>query len=49
MFTQAGINEVELAREEQAKQWQSENREAIDAYNRRVEAEGVFSDDLRYF
>ena len=30
-------------------QWLDENREAIDAYNQRVEREGVFSDGLRSF
>ncbi len=32
-----------------AERWQAENREAIEAYNRRVEAQGVFSDGLRAF
>jgi len=32
-----------------AERWKEENREAIDAYNRRIEAEGVFSDGLRTF
>lgn len=29
--------------------WLAENREAIDAYNARVERDGVFSDGLRSF
>lgn len=29
--------------------WLAENREAIDAYNEHVEADGVFSDGLRGF
>jgi antitoxin CcdA len=29
--------------------WQEENRDAIEAYNRRIEAGGVFSDGLRGF
>jgi len=29
--------------------WQEENRDAIEAYNRRVETHGVFSDGLRSF
>ncbi|HXK48338.1 MAG TPA: type II toxin-antitoxin system CcdA family antitoxin [Deltaproteobacteria bacterium] len=29
--------------------WREENKEAIDAYNRRVETSGVFSDNLRSF
>lgn len=32
-----------------AERWVEENRAAIEAYNRRVEAEGVFSDGLRSF
>jgi antitoxin CcdA len=29
--------------------WKEENREAVEEYNRRVEAHGVFSDGLRQF
>lgn len=29
--------------------WREANKEAIDAYNRRVETSGVFSDNLRSF
>jgi antitoxin CcdA len=36
-------------RDAEAAQWRLENREAIDAYNEQVEAEGVFSDGLRTF
>jgi antitoxin CcdA len=32
-----------------AKQWQEENREAIEAYNELIERSGVFSDGLRTF
>lgn len=32
-----------------AERWIEENQAAIGAYNRRVEAEGVFSDGLRSF
>lgn len=32
-----------------AEQWQAENRGAMEAYNQRVEAQGVFSDGLRSF
>ena len=32
-----------------AERWAEENREAIGAYNRRIEAEGVFSDGRRSF
>jgi antitoxin CcdA len=31
------------------RQWQEENRKAIEEYNRRIEAHGVFSDGLRSF
>jgi antitoxin CcdA len=34
---------------EKRKRWQEENREAIDAYNKRVEEYGVFSDGARSF
>ena len=36
-------------REKLAKQWQDENREAIEAYNELIERSGVFSDGLRTF
>ncbi len=37
-------------RAELAKQWQEENREAIEAYNRMIEEDGyVFSDGVRTF
>jgi antitoxin CcdA len=34
---------------EKRKRWQEENREAIEAYNKRVEEYGVFSDGVRSF
>jgi len=40
---------VEMLLEEKRCQWKEKNKEAIDAYNRRVETSGVFSDDLRSF
>ena len=40
---------AELLREEKRQKWQEENREAIEDYNRRIEAVGVFSDGLRHF
>ena len=40
---------AELLREEKSRIWQEENREAIDDYNRRIEAEGTFSDGLKRF
>lgn len=40
---------AELLREEQGRRWKEENREAIEDYNRRIEAHGSFSDGLRRF
>ena len=35
--------------DEKRRAWREENREAIDAYNRHIEEQGVFSDGLRGF
>ncbi len=40
---------AEILREERRQNWQEENREAIEEYNRRIAARGVFSDGLRQF
>lgn len=40
---------VELLREEKCRFWQEENSEAINDYNARIEADGVFSDAVRRF
>jgi antitoxin CcdA len=40
---------VEMLLEEKRREWREENREAIEAYNRRIETGGVFSDGLRRF
>lgn len=40
---------VEMVIEEKRREWKEENRDAIEAYNRRIEAGGVFSDGLRRF
>ena len=40
---------VQLVREAEAKEWLATNRKAIDAYNARVERDGVWSDKLRGF
>lgn len=40
---------AEYLRESFRQSWVKENREAIDAYNRRIERNGVFSDGLRTF
>ncbi len=39
----------ELVREAGAKAWLAENRKAIDAYNERIDKQGVFSDGLRRY
>ena len=36
-------------REEEGKRWLEQNRKAIDAYNARVERDGLWSDGLRSF
>jgi antitoxin CcdA len=40
---------IEILLEAKRREWREENRDAIEAYNRRIEAEGVFSDGLRRF
>ncbi len=40
---------AELLREEMSRSWKEENQEAIEDYNRRIEAHGTFSDGLRRF
>lgn len=37
----------ELTKEERIKRWQDQNREAIDAYNRFIDAHGIWSEDYR--
>jgi antitoxin CcdA len=39
----------EILRDEKRRNWQEENREAMEEYNRRIEVRGVFSDGLRQF
>jgi antitoxin CcdA len=36
-------------REEEARKWYEENKEAIDAYNKLIEEHGLFSDGMRTF
>ena len=38
-----------VAREEAARTWYEENKEAVDAYNKMIEANGLFSDGIRKF
>ena len=40
---------VELLREKERDAWLARNRAAIEAYNRRIERDGAFSDGLRTF
>jgi antitoxin CcdA len=39
----------ELVRQKERDAWLERNRAAIEAYNRRVECEGAFSDSVRTF
>ncbi|MDX1384916.1 MAG: type II toxin-antitoxin system CcdA family antitoxin [Thermoanaerobaculia bacterium] len=39
----------EILAQRRRQEWIEENREAVDVYNRRVSAEGVFSDPVRRF
>jgi antitoxin CcdA len=40
---------VEVIRQRRAEQWLKDNREAIEAYNRHIERDGIWSDGLRTF
>ncbi len=40
---------VAMVQEEQRRAWKKENREAVETYNRRVQAVGVFSNGVRRF
>jgi antitoxin CcdA len=40
---------AELLIDEKRRSWKEENREAINAYNRRIRENGVFSNGLRRF
>ena len=40
---------AELVREAEAREWLARNRRALDAYNKRIEREGIWSDGLRGF
>ena len=40
---------IEMLLEEKRRKWREENQDAIEAYNRRIERVGVFSDGLRRF
>jgi antitoxin CcdA len=40
---------IEMLLKEKRRRWRDENRDAIEAYNHRVEANGVFSDGVRSF
>lgn len=36
-------------REQAAREWYNENKEAVDAYNEMIETHGLFSDGVRMF
>lgn len=40
---------AQLVREAEARAWLDTNRKAVDAYNRRLERDGVWSDKVRGF
>ena len=40
---------AEIVRQAQSSQWLTENKNALEAYNRRIESRGTFSDGLRRF
>lgn len=40
---------AEFIRRRERERWVEENREAIEAYNKQIEEEGAFGDDLRSF
>ena len=40
---------VEILREKQKAAWLGENGDAVQAYNQRIEKQGLFSDGLRQF
>lgn len=40
---------AEIISQRKRQQWLTENREALESYNRRIEDQGVFSDGLRRF
>lgn len=51
-FNLSGLLEeklVEMLRERRAREWREENRAAIEAYNRHVEAAGTFGDERHRF
>jgi antitoxin CcdA len=39
----------DVVRKSRAEQWLKDNREAIEAYNRHIERDGLWSDGLRMF
>ena len=40
---------IEILLDEKRREWREENRDAIEAYNRRIDTGGMFSDGLRKF
>jgi antitoxin CcdA len=40
---------IELIKEKEMKNWESQNKTSIDSYNERVSKDGAFSDEIRSF
>lgn len=40
---------INLVKEKEAENWQKENKEVINSYNKRINESGTFSDGLRSF
>ncbi len=43
------ISEININNFQKVKNWEKENKKAIDSYNQRVRENGLFSDGLRNF
>lgn len=43
------ILEININNSKKVKNWEKENKKAIDSYNQRVRKNGLFSDGLRQF
>jgi antitoxin CcdA len=43
------LPQTNFEREQAARQWYEENKEAVDAYNQMIETHGLFSDGVRMF
>ena len=43
------ISEININNSQKVKNWEKENKKAIDSYNQRISENGLFSDGLRSF